>query len=371
MYKAHIAAILAILLFAGPVTTYANDIEYQFKVKRGDSLSKYFAKLGLSNRLLANLLSADKRNKNLNKLTIGNKITIKLNKKNRFKSLNYQLGNNKNLNIILKNSRFYTSTSRKNKLKSNALVKTVVNIKNSFGQDAQKTGINIGTINTIVGALSWEINFSKDLKKGDKFTIINAHKTKPDAIIFSSKNNYTEIFSHTDKNGKTDYYDRHGNSLQQSFLKAPLKYKRISSKFQLQRYHPILKTWRPHRAVDYAAEYGTPVYSVAKGVIKSKGRKGALGNALVIQHGSNYTTVYAHLSKFARGIRNAKKVKRGQVIGYVGSTGRSTGPHLHYEIRYKGKRKNPLSYKLPKQKSINKSQLWEFKNKVNNIVSQL
>ncbi|SFV80280.1 Peptidase, M23/M37 family [hydrothermal vent metagenome] len=179
------------------------------------------------------------------------------------------------------------------------------------------------------------------------------------------------VFSYTDKHGRTGYYDINGRTLYPSFLKYPLKHSRISSKFQRKRLHPILKTWRPHRAVDFVAKKGTPVYSVASGIIQRRKNMGALGNVVYVKHGSNYTTVYAHLSKFARGLKPSSKVKKGQVIGYVGSTGRSTGPHLHYELRYKGIRKNPLTHPLPKQKQVAHTDFWRFKNKANTILHSL
>ncbi len=254
---------------------------------------------------------------------------------------------------------------------NNPLETNTVTISRSLNYDAQKKGINPKIVKAIVRAFSWEIDFNRDLKKGDKFIIVTRKANKPEALIYLSKKKQIAVFSYTDKRGRTDYYDRHGKSLQKSFLSAPLKYDRVSSKFQKRRFHPILKTWLPHRAVDFAAKTGTPVYSTADGVIKRKKRLRALGNVLFIQHGKNYTTVYAHLSRFAKGIRTSKKVKKGQIIGYVGSTGRSTGPHLHYEIRYKGVRKNPLTYKLPKQKTVANADLKNFKNRAKRILSSL
>ena len=362
--------LFALLIGFNTSIAYADNNKHHFVVKRGDSLSKYFSSLGLSKRLLANLLAADRQNKRLNQLHVGDKITIELKKNQRFKALSHQsIGKNK-ITITLNGYDFYTSSNNTAKPKKRTLDKTTVVIKHSFGADAQKKGLSLSAINAVVDALSWSLDFGSDLKIGDQFIIIGKGD-KPDAIIYKGNNKRIEVFSYADKNGQTHYYNRYGKSLNSSFLKAPLKYKRISSTFQLRRYHPILKTYRPHRAVDYAADYGTPVYSTADGVIKTKGRKGALGKSVSIKHGANYVTVYAHLSNYAKGLRTNKKVKRGQVIGYVGSTGRSTGPHLHYELRYKGKRKNPLTHKTPKQKSISRNQLWDFREKVNQILNSL
>ncbi len=239
---------------------------------------------------------------------------------------------------------------------------TKITIQNSFYADARKQGLSHNTINTVIQTLGWQLNFNT-LRKGDRFMIIGSEKKRPDAIFFKRKNHGLQAFLWGQK-----YYDKHGKTLQSGFLKAPLKYKRISSGFQYRRYHPILKTYLPHRAVDYAAKYGTPVYAVADGVVKKRKNIGILGNAVFIKHGSHYETVYAHLSRFSKRLRVGKPVRKGQLIGYVGSTGRSTGPHLHFEIRYKNQRKNPLRHKTPQQTSIGKAQLSTFKNRVNQML---
>lgn len=248
---------------------------------------------------------------------------------------------------------------------------TTITITRSLNYDGEKANVSPKILKTIVRIFSWRIDFNKDLKKGDRFIIIGSNKPNPNAFIYLTHNKRIAVFSHLDQRGRLGYYDINGKSLYPSFLRAPLQYDRISSTFQLNRFHPVLKVWRPHRAVDYAAKRGTPVYSVASGVITHRKRMGPLGNVVYIKHGSNYVTVYAHLSRFARGLKVSSKVKKGQIIGYVGSTGRSTGPHLHYELRYKGVRKNPLTHPLPKQKKIPTNELWQFKKKANQILANL
>lgn len=265
--------------------------------------------------------------------------------------------------LLLIATLFFNSTS--------ALENTTIRITRSLNYDAQKANINYKMINNIVRIFSWKIDFNKDLRVGDRFIIIGNKNATPNAIIYTSGRKRVAVFSYIDKHGRLNYYDINGKTLYSSFLRKPLKYRRISSKFQRKRYHPILKTWQPHRAVDYAAPRGTPVRATANGIIKHRKYIGALGNVVYIKHGANYVSVYAHLSKFARGLRTASKVKKGQIIGYVGSTGRSTGSHLHYELRYKGKRKNPLTWRLPKQKRVAKSDLKQFQNRAKVILRSL
>jgi murein DD-endopeptidase MepM/ murein hydrolase activator NlpD len=369
MHRSLVGALLLFLLL-NTDGAFAQNNEYRFTVKQGDSLSKYFSKLGLSSRLMANLLSSSQQNQQLNQLDIGEKIVLRLRDKRRFKSLSYYPHNKKSLEILLIGTRFVNPPKISKKNLASLSVNTVV-INSSFGYDAQKAGLGLSLVNTVVEALSWRLDFDTDLHKGDRFYIITNDGKKPVGIIYRGGNKRIEAFAHTDKHGKTHYYDRYGYTLNSSFLRAPLKYKRISSKFQLKRYHPILKTYRPHRAVDYAADYGTPVVSTADGIIKLKGWKGALGKTVIIKHGASYTTVYAHLSKYARHLRKGKSVKKGQIIGYVGSTGRSTGAHLHYELRYKGKHKNPLTHKLPKQQKVDRDELWLFRSQVNKVLASL
>ena len=254
---------------------------------------------------------------------------------------------------------------------ANEFERSAIEITRSLNYDARKANIGQKIVDNIVRIFSWKIDFNKDLQKGDRFIIVGNSGIHPSAFIYLGANKRVAVFAYVDKHGRTNYYDIDGKSLYPSFLREPLMYDRVSSKFQRKRFHPILKTWKPHRAVDFAAKRGTPVYSVASGIIQHRKRMGALGNVVYIKHGSNYTTVYGHLSKFSRGLKPSSKIKKGQVIGYVGSTGRSTGPHLHYELRYNGIRQDPLTYRLPKQKNVARDELLRFKNKANKILNSL
>jgi murein DD-endopeptidase MepM/ murein hydrolase activator NlpD len=238
---------------------------------------------------------------------------------------------------------------------------TRVVISQSFFADGKKAELTESTIYTIVHALSWRINF-KTLQKNDVFIITGSQKNLPDAITFKRKRQQIHAFL-----WQGEYYDQNGKNIRTGFLKAPLAYKRISSYFKLRRFHPILKTWRAHRAVDYAAPKGTQVFAIADGIVQKNHYIGALGNAIFIQHSGDYQSVYAHLYKFARHLRAGKRVKKGQLIGFVGSTGRSTGAHLHFEIRYQGKRIDPLNFNLPKYPPLRGKQLKQFNQHIRTL----
>jgi len=159
--------------------------------------------------------------------------------------------------------------------------------------------------------------------------------------------------------------------MRKAFLRSPVKFSRISSRFTRKRWHPVLSKWRSHKGVDYAAARGTPIRASGDGKITFKGTKGGYGKSIFIQHGGKYTTVYAHMTRYARGSRKGKRIKQGQIIGYVGSTGLASGPHLHYEFRVNGVHRNPLTVKLPAAEPIDKAYRAHFKKETRTYLSML
>ena len=178
-----------------------------------------------------------------------------------------------------------------------------------------------------------------------------------------------------EQDGKLTFFDENGNSLQKSFLKAPLTYSRISSGFSNNRYHPVLKRYRAHHGVDYAAPTGTPVKTIGDGVVVKKAyQANGGGNYVTIKHNSVYTTTYMHLSKFAKGIQPGKRVQQGDVIGYVGSTGLATGPHLDFRVYQNGSPINPLKMNSPPKEPVSKENMPQYiqvKDSLVNILRQI
>jgi len=217
---------------------------------------------------------------------------------------------------------------------------------------------------------SWLIDFSTESRDGDGFEAIFTKKFVGGEFVgygrilaaeYRGRLGPLSAFYFKDPDGHEDHYDSDGKSLRRMFLRAPLAYRRISSYFSRRRLHPVLRIYRPHRGVDYAAPAGTPVSVAADGVVSFRGWKGGFGNLIRIRHSNSFTTEYGHLSKFARGVREGKRVKQGQVIGYVGSTGLSTGPHLHYVMKRYGRYVNPLKVNLPAADPVNKRYLPIFR----------
>ncbi len=202
----------------------------------------------------------------------------------------------------------------------------------------------------------WDIDFSVDPRKGDRIALVYETYRKDGAFVKygrilaagyrSRKKIYKAVF-YEDAAGHADYYTPDGKSVRKMFLKSPLHFRRISSRFSHRRFHPVLRRYLPHYGVDYAASIGTPVQATADGVVLFCARKGPNGKMVQIKHGSRYSTYYLHLSRYGRGIRKGAHVKQGQIIGYVGSTGRSTGPHLDYRFKRDGRFLDPMKISVP------------------------
>ena len=242
-------------------------------------------------------------------------------------------------------------------------------IENSLYESALRAGVNPRIIVDLSDIFAWDVDFATDMRKGDTFKVIyEALYVDGKAIragrviaaeIMNKSKEYHALY-YEDSNNRGDYYDKLGQSLSRTLLRSPLSYRRISSHFSRRRYHPILKKYRPHHGIDYAAPTGTPVESSGGGKVIFAGWKAGYGKFVKIRHNEKYTTAYGHLSKISKGIRKGAKVEQGQMIGRVGSTGDSTGPHLHYEVLVRGKVVNPLSVKSKSRRLLAETEQVRF-----------
>jgi murein DD-endopeptidase MepM/ murein hydrolase activator NlpD len=238
-------------------------------------------------------------------------------------------------------------------------------IQSSLFLDGARQDIPQSTLIELAGLFGWDIDFALDIRQGDEFSLIYEELFLDGERIgfgnilianFVNRGRELTAIRYEGKKGEAQYYDPSGHSMRKEFLRNPIDLARISSRFNLKRKHPVLNKFRAHRGTDYAARTGTPIKSTGDGKVIFAGRKGGFGNCVIIQHGSRYQTLYAHLSKFNRKARKGRRIKQGQVIGYVGSTGLATGPHLHFEFRVDGVHRDSLRVKLPKSRSISKDQ---------------
>ena len=242
-----------------------------------------------------------------------------------------------------------------------------------------KAGLHHETLAEFIQIFSFDVDFQRDIRHGDGFDVIyeeylerNGAVVKAGNILvaemtLSGKKN--RLYRYKTRDGFTDYYNSKGQSVRKALLRTPIDGARISSGFGKRR-HPILGYTRMHKGLDFAARRGTPVYAAGDGFVEYAGRKGSYGKYIRLRHNGSFKTAYAHMHRYARGIRNGRRVHQGQIIGYVGSTGRSTGPHLHYEVHKNGRQVNPRSIKLPAGRNLTGHELRAFKTKVAKLKKQ-
>ncbi len=227
---------------------------------------------------------------------------------------------------------------------------------------------------------AWDIDFIRDLRVGDTFQALvekrfrdgrPAGYGKVIAAEFVNQKKVFRAIRFKDGNQHASYYNEKGENLRKAFLKAPLAFNRISSGFTMHRFHPILKTWKAHPAIDYVAPVGTPIKTVGDGTIYRIGFTRGNGNFIEVRHSNGYSTIYLHMKGFARGLHKGARVTQGQVIGYLGGTGMATGPHLCFRMRLNGRPVNPTKLKVPAAKSVSKEHLAEFKALAAPLIAQL
>ena len=253
-------------------------------------------------------------------------------------------------------------------------------IKTNLYAATDEAGMPEAAANQLNELFSGDIDFHHDLRKGDKFTAVYEmtysngallHTGRIQAAEFINQGRvYRAVYFQSDAQ-HGDYYTPEGKSVRKAFLRSPIAFSRISSGFTTSRFHPILNKWRSHKGVDFAAPTGTKVKATADGVITLVDRQNSYGNVVTINHQGRYTTVYGHLSRFAKGLRRGQRVAQGDVIGYVGMTGLATGPHLHYEFKVNGQQKNPMRVALPDAKPINGEYLAAFQPVADEFVARL
>jgi murein DD-endopeptidase MepM/ murein hydrolase activator NlpD len=243
-------------------------------------------------------------------------------------------------------------------------------IENSLYVAGRDVGVPAVMIARMIRLMSWDVDFQRDIRTGDSFEVMYEKVTddrgqhvyngavKFVALTLSGKR--ITVYRHQLEDGSVDYFDEDGKASRKALMRTPIDGARLSSGFGKRR-HPILGYNRMHKGVDFAAASGTPVYAAGNGTVAFAGRKGSFGNYIKIRHNGTYQTAYAHLKGFARGVRSGKRVEQGQVIGYVGTTGRSTGPHLHYEVHQGNRQVNPMRVKMPSGRTLKGSELARFK----------
>jgi len=347
------------------------------EVRKGDSLARIFKRVGLPFSALHEIIHSGNLGKELKHIEPGQIFEFGYSQE-RFTQLRFTISKTRTLSATFSKGRWTTSEKLKNVEVRNEYAQGI--IRDSLFAAGNKAGLSDTTIMQMAEIFGWDIDFALDIRKGDRFSVIyegqyvNGEKIGNGRIIAAEFINRGKIYRaayYTDNDGNGDYYDPGGRAMRKAFLRTPVKFSRISSRFSKKRWHPILKKWRAHKGIDYAAAHGTPVLATSNGKISFKGNKGGYGKVIFIQHGQKYMTVYGHLSSYAKGIRKGKTVQQGQVIGYVGSTGLATGPHLHYELRMNGIHRNPLTIKLPQASALAQKYMLGFQKLSASLFNQL
>ena len=346
-------------------------------IARGDNLARIFSRLGFSPRDLHEIMTSDERTAVLKRLRPGQLISFQA-QAGELQALEFEFDLTRTLLVTKKDDNF---TSEIITVELGTQVKQAGGvIRDSLFLSGQAAGLPDNLIMQLADIYSWDIDFIMDIRNGDRFNVIyeekykNMEKVTEGPVLaaeFINQGRKIRAVRYQREDGTADYYTDTGANMRKAFLRSPLKFSRISSRFNLRRKHPILNRIRAHKGVDYAAPTGTPVKATGDGVIHHLGNKGGYGKTIIVKHGNKYSTLYAHLSRYKKGLRRGRPVKQGQVIGYVGKSGLATGPHLHYEFLVHGTHRNPLTVALPKAEGIPVAEMDQFKTRTTHLFAML
>ena len=350
-------------------------------VKKGDNLSLIFKRIGLTPQMVHKIINLDDNTKKLKSLRPGEIIHYQLDKNNKLTNLKYVIDLQNTLYIfeksISKDNNDYTSNIVNKNIESRTAYISGT-ITDSLYMSGKRAGLTDTLVINLANIFDWDIDFILDIRVGDNFSVLyeeqflDGEKIGNGQIIaaeFINQGDSYQAVRYTDSKGDSSYYNPNGLSMRKAFLRAPIKFSYISSGFKPRRFHPIQKRWKAHRGVDYRANTGTPIRAAGDGTVTHSSYNKYNGKYVFIQHGQGIVTKYLHMSR--RAVSRGKKVKQGQVIGYVGSTGMSEAPHLHYEFLVNGVHRNPRTVKLPKAEPISKSEKTAFMKISKSLVNQL
>jgi murein DD-endopeptidase MepM/ murein hydrolase activator NlpD len=350
---------------------------YSEHVKRNETLSDILEAYHLRNTNVSELALLSKPTFDVRKIRAGKKYHL-YNTKDNLNTLKYFVYEKDEVNFIVysigDSITVYTGQKEVNLFRNSSSVV----IENSLFEDLLKNNLSIELAIELSKIFAWQIDFYH-LQKGDNFKVIYEEEYIDSQMVGIGKV-LGAYFNHRDKeyfaipfmqDSVFQYFDENGNSLRKEFLKTPIEFARISSRYSSRRLHPVLKTYRPHRGVDYAAPTGTPIRTVGDGELINVSYSKANGKFVTIRHNSVYTTMYLHMSRFGKGIKKGTTVKQGQIIGYVGSTGLATGPHLHFVFYMNGSYVNPLRVEIPPSHPINNDLKKEYEIQKNLVIDEL
>jgi len=347
------------------------------EIGRGENLSLIFERLGLAPATLDQILSSGEEASRLQRVYPGQNLLFQI-VNGRLEAIRYEPSLTELLEIVRVDDGYKSSFATR-ELDSRTR-RAEAEITSSLFVAGQEAGLSDNLIMQLAAIFGWDIDFALDIREGDRFRVLYEERFKDGAKVnegpilaaeFRNQGRTLRAVRYSAPDGSVGYYSDTGAAMRKEFLRTPLKFTRVSSNFNLSRKHPVLNRIRAHRGVDYAAPAGTAVKATGNGIVAFIGTKGGYGKTVALRHGGIYGTLYAHLSKFAAGLDRGDRVTQGTVIGYVGSTGLATGPHLHYEFQVNGVHRDPLTVPLPRADGIPAGELPRFQSETAPLLAEL
>ena len=351
----------------------------EFVVRRNDTLDRIFRQLKLNLTDLANIRGLPGVRESLDRLRPGDTITL-IHDEGLLQALSRRISDTEVLSVTRSEEGFAAE-----------VLATPLEIREAYAHGtiqsslfvaARAAGVSPEIILRLANDIfGWDIDFALDIRSGDRFSIVYEQKFRDGEYVgdgrvlaadfTNSGTTHRAIYFSSEDGSISDYFAPDGRSMRRQFLRAPLDFTRISSNFNPRRRHPILNTIRAHRGVDYAAATGTVIKAAGDGRVEFVGTKGGYGRVVILEHGGGISTLYGHMSRFAKGLRRGQRVRQGVTIGYVGSSGAATGPHLHYEYRLRGVHKDPRTVPLPEAAPISPTYRAEFQSRAGQLLARL
>lgn len=347
-----------------------------FDIESGDTLSSLFKDAGFNDGIMLAVIHGEGDADKLQRLYAGETIRFATDPEGELAAIELQRNLLKTLKIEKQEESYKGRTEMREPQARPVFASGTID--GSLYLSAREAGLNDRLTMKMAGIFAWDIDFVYDVRKGDRFEVVyeelylDGEKFGTGNILsarFINRDQESVALRYTDSNGESDYYTPDGKSMRKAFLRTPIN-ARISSSFNLQRRHPVLDVVRPHEGTDYAAPTGSPIKAAGNGRVQFSGWKGGYGRTVVLKHGDNITTLYAHMSKIDKSMKTGARVKQGETIGYVGSSGMVTGAHLHYEFRVNGSPRNSRTVKLPDAQPIPASEMARFKSVTSQKIAQ-
>ncbi len=356
----------------------AKDNDWKIITTRpGDSLGSVFKQVGLSQQTLLTIVNGNAYSKNLSGIKPNQKIQFLIHDQILEKMV-IPVNATQILVVYRKDNQYISKVNSREMDRHQQLLTATV--RGSLYGTAQRLNLPYKLVQQMSEIFNWEIDFAKDIRAGDQFSILyNAFYVDDKlvnvgeilAVTYTNRGKVHQAIRHQNAAGDVDYYTPQGVSLKKAFSRYPIKFSHISSTFSLSRKHPVLGYSRPHKGVDLAAPIGTPIHATGDGHVQIIGRQNDYGNMVKVAHNKTYSSIYGHLLKFQKGLSRGDRVKRGQVIGYVGQTGLATGPHCHYEFHVNHSPRNPTTIELPRSSPISARESVSFKANAGTLLARL